>query len=753
MSLESFYGGKPGISPVIKKSFKYVNTDDPAYQAKIEKDEEGNIISPDDSEVMETCFAKSNYSDVWYGELAIIDAENRNNLNHGRLYRRTLNRGDTNDLGTQHAEYIGTLAGPAGGFPQTKIVKFNEFKDSVDPEGKSYIYPDSSNSITQGTYDKFVKDIKQQTWNVSADLVPGKNEEGNFNDEVKYYWVNVINEVQGEEKNTIYLGFQIPYPVFDFNIESTDWTNNFSATRIDKQDHPFYTNTKLSIPIGVKGNSVGNFRKEKIEEDSKPVYQYDDFYFSKQGLLMTDEEGNPIHSNDNKVTPINSNNEYKDKQAWLYDLIAYGKFSETIFQKEFTCYLGTVEEIEDIQIADDGIIQVKYLNEDYISINNNNPIRYIKDITYDDTTYKATIKYNTKKDGKNETDSFIIPGITSISIDDNGRISYDTTTSSIPTFQEKPLEFVKNIKIDKDTQEVSIVKAPNTEIKTNVFLKSIQEIKFNDATGDLTIIYNDNSNPVTIKKFRPPLESAEIAAGLYTGLLRAIAIFQEKYYKPDCIDEKLLNDIKNIETTSPSSSTIEAIVRGDWNKNNQSFWVLQKKYFNDSAYFESLKTNELKLKYNILWDESEEEIEEEYFDFYPYDEGKIRFFETQTILWDNLESKDEDVKYETVLNILKLEGNLDSERTGQLLYYKSDAFYYDYNMKQWKYAGTWSSAADKSHIQILQYNTDGDSELIDTGFKPSKAGFYFEQRQILSNEEDENHNILLGEFSNENQTI
>ena len=34
MSLESFYGGKPGISPVIKKSFKYVNEQDPAYVNK-----------------------------------------------------------------------------------------------------------------------------------------------------------------------------------------------------------------------------------------------------------------------------------------------------------------------------------------------------------------------------------------------------------------------------------------------------------------------------------------------------------------------------------------------------------------------------------------------------------------------------------------------------------------------------------------------------------------------------------------------
>lgn len=33
MALESFYGGRPGITPVIKKSFKYIDTQDPAYLA------------------------------------------------------------------------------------------------------------------------------------------------------------------------------------------------------------------------------------------------------------------------------------------------------------------------------------------------------------------------------------------------------------------------------------------------------------------------------------------------------------------------------------------------------------------------------------------------------------------------------------------------------------------------------------------------------------------------------------------------
>ena len=33
MSLDSFYGGKQGVSPIVKTRFKYIDTKDPAYIA------------------------------------------------------------------------------------------------------------------------------------------------------------------------------------------------------------------------------------------------------------------------------------------------------------------------------------------------------------------------------------------------------------------------------------------------------------------------------------------------------------------------------------------------------------------------------------------------------------------------------------------------------------------------------------------------------------------------------------------------
>jgi hypothetical protein len=62
MSLESFYGGKQGISPVIKNHFKYIDTQDPAYQVALNKEGTTELdLKPD---TMDLCFKDSSYEEV-----------------------------------------------------------------------------------------------------------------------------------------------------------------------------------------------------------------------------------------------------------------------------------------------------------------------------------------------------------------------------------------------------------------------------------------------------------------------------------------------------------------------------------------------------------------------------------------------------------------------------------------------------------------------------------------------------------------
>ena len=118
MALESFYGGKQGVSSIIKASFKFVSTSDQAYIDTVSK---GLMTEAEAKAVtMDECFKRIDYTDVWYGDLCIIDTGNRNNPNNGKLYRRALKQSDNKIAGTgntRYAKYIGQISGPSGGMP------------------------------------------------------------------------------------------------------------------------------------------------------------------------------------------------------------------------------------------------------------------------------------------------------------------------------------------------------------------------------------------------------------------------------------------------------------------------------------------------------------------------------------------------------------------------------------------------------------------------------------------------------------
>lgn len=61
MALESFYGGKPGYSPVIKGTFKYISENDSKYRNLTEDQKNAAKAA---NEVMNLCFQDPEYKDV-----------------------------------------------------------------------------------------------------------------------------------------------------------------------------------------------------------------------------------------------------------------------------------------------------------------------------------------------------------------------------------------------------------------------------------------------------------------------------------------------------------------------------------------------------------------------------------------------------------------------------------------------------------------------------------------------------------------
>ena len=218
---ESFYGGKPGFSFIIVKTFSSI-------------------------EEMAKSFKQGpNYLAVHYDEHVIINTENKNSPDNGKVYRRGYEY--TNDLGG--ALYVGTIVGPAGRSPMLELTTIEDVNTKQAAEGFDERKGEGSYKAADGN------------------LIPGKNEDGSFNDEIQWAYCSIRNE--NDEDCTAYIGFKIPYLVAEFTAasvdayynrdkETSDFQNLNLAERVDDATHPFYEKWHFKIPKGIKGDTLKN---------------------------------------------------------------------------------------------------------------------------------------------------------------------------------------------------------------------------------------------------------------------------------------------------------------------------------------------------------------------------------------------------------------------------------------------------------------------------------------------------------------
>lgn len=406
MALESFYGGKPGISPVIKASFKFINTEDPAYQAAFINN--GRDAAALKEYTMDECFKDINYTDVWYGELCIIDTENKMNPNNGKLYRRTLKRsenGSLNSGNTTYAEYIGQIVGPSGGVPnldlgslnteREKAVGIKETYDTdgnlpLDTSGWDYSYRDAesgqmTNANPQGDISK-IKVLDAGGINgQNIEMVPGKD--GNtYNDTIRYTWCNVRRTLDNSEQDAwIYLGFQIPYTIFDITAQHVNYTYSEDVVvenKPDGLDHPFYKNYNFKIPRGTRGIGPEEIfivrNPEDRPEEMTSLYKFDGAiaYNSKTDLYSISTDAERIE-------------EEPDGSYWVGKWVLYNPKTES--KTTVWLYLGSYKDINNIEIDNEtGDLLIEYSDNSSMSAGN---LHLIENINYDDTTGEITFDY------------------------------------------------------------------------------------------------------------------------------------------------------------------------------------------------------------------------------------------------------------------------------------------------------------------------------------------------------------------------
>ena len=292
MEYNSFYGGRRGASFVIAKRYSTI------------------------VEMVAAFSQGGDYKTVNYDEYVLIDTENKNNPDNGKIYRRGYEY--NNSMGG--AIYEGQIVGPAGLAPHTEMHTIDEVEQIEQREDFTY-------RRGSGEYGP-----------VGGNIIPGKYVEPGtgiikYNDKISWAYCSVRD--MNSHESTAHIGFKFPYTVIDYTTtsvstyENGDYADTSAATRIDDGSHPFYEKWNISIPRGVKGDAFKNFR-----------------------VMVAD---NSIQSYTGQADDIANN-----RQVLVYDYYHYDEKENGDMK---TYYVGDYNKISDITVSATGLVTIEYTHD------------------------------------------------------------------------------------------------------------------------------------------------------------------------------------------------------------------------------------------------------------------------------------------------------------------------------------------------------------------------------------------------------
>ena len=293
MEYNSFYGGRRGASFVIAKRYSTI------------------------AEMVAAFSQGGDYKTVNYDEYVLIDTENKNNPDNGKIYRRGYEY--NNSMGG--AIYEGQIVGPAGLAPHTEMHTVDEVEQIQEREDFTY-------RRGSGEYSP-----------VGGNIIPGKYVEPGtgiikYNDKISWAYCSVRD--MNSHESTAHIGFKFPYTVIDYTTtsvstyENGDYADTSAATRTDDGSHPFYEKWNISIPKGVKGDAFKNFR-----------------------VMVAD---NTIQSYTGQADDIANN-----RQVLVYDYYHYDEKENGDMK---TYYVGDYNKISNITVSATGLVTIEYTHDD-----------------------------------------------------------------------------------------------------------------------------------------------------------------------------------------------------------------------------------------------------------------------------------------------------------------------------------------------------------------------------------------------------
>ena len=430
--MSSFYGGRRGASFIIVKNYL-------------------DVLS------MVSDFSQGNdFIEVNFDEYVIINNPNKNHPDNGKIFRRgydynsdrTLsnitvlynkiteerylltelteekykNLSSENDefrieqIQAHGAEYIGCIAGPAGKAPLLSIGPY-EWAQNKNADASLEIRKGSGEYGPNGE---------------NPGLIPGKDDEGNYNDAIEWTYASIRNDNYGDDTQA-FIGFKFPYLVtqmqtsqvdpYDGSGNIADMSNIFRVLGENEtiDTHPYYNKWHLNIPKGVKGDTFKNLKVISYRQwlrnlsDSAVRIMYD----ATQTELI---EYTPDENDLDRHILIYEDWNYDNKQTGqvkYYYLGKYNQIENVTFENGILTFLFTYD--------DDRSFIFDYVSK--IELEDNGTLTFTHSILDDETNELKKDIYRNKiqwiNDLSLDTGSFIPAPVYEQQLNDEGDPIYD----------------------------------------------------------------------------------------------------------------------------------------------------------------------------------------------------------------------------------------------------------------------------------------------------------------------------------------
>lgn len=485
MSLDSFYGGHAGLSFTIKDSFSSV------------------------ADAIAACKKGAEYTQTWYGEYLIIDTENINDLDNGKIYRRGLNY--TNSMGG--LEYVAQIVGPSSGTPFFNINTLDEVQRIADldyADDTVLRYPVEYEEDSEGHVIGYVmndeKEGEPAVFPISTtrdtSLVPGKTDTGFFNDEILMTWINVRTNDKDKD-SYFYAGVQIPYLVSEYTshmVSPYDSSGNLNenpmtATRTDDKSHPFFMSWDFGLPKGIKGDTLRNLRVI-TPTAGDTIYDPANITIDGQtGEVTLGAAGYTGQQDD--IT--------NGRKILVYDLYWY---DQELVPDPVMVYLGDFNKIDNITIADDGTVTIDYSHDDNTVFSRR--IKWINSVTLSPDTGVFQVVYNNGDPAFTTT----LDWIKEIILDDDGTIHYIHTANNRDEYYTNKIKWVTSVDLNT-ANGVFTMNFNYGEPLTRV-LDYIDDVDIDETDGTITIHKVNSGNQELDAKLKLITSASAAANGVVT---------------------------------------------------------------------------------------------------------------------------------------------------------------------------------------------------------------------------------------------